>query len=103
MKRYLAVAVLGVALMGASCDQGKITPAESVMLTCEQYPIVLTRLAEANAAGKINDSTEKIVDGAIDILDPICTGPAPNVDAKLKDVAVDAGMRSLNAVLAAIF
>ena len=101
MKRYLAIAVVGLALAG--CTGGKITPAETVLLGCSAYSTSLNQVAALREQGKLKDSHVKIVEGVRATLNPLCLGPAPDVEASVKDVAVDAGVRSLNSILAVVF
>lgn len=101
--RTVLMGLLGLAaLLIAGCaqyGQKGVSPAEGVMFTCETYADTLTQLAGLNAAGKIKPSHQEIVEGVRETLNPICLGPAPDVDAKLKDIAVDNGVNILKSVL----
>jgi hypothetical protein len=101
MKRYLAIAVVGLALAG--CAKDKISPAESVLLGCSSYASALTTLAPLRAQGKLSDGTVKIVDQVVDSVGPICNGAAPDVNATVADVAVNSGVKVLQSVIASVF
>lgn len=100
MKRYLIVALVGFALAGASCDQGKITPAETVLLGCGSFSSALVVVTQLNDEGKLNPQHVAIVDHARGGANPICLGQAPNVDASVKDIVVDGAARSLLSIAA---
>lgn len=93
------IAILLIVSGCAKYGEKGVTPAEGVMFTCQTYADTLTQLAELNAAGKIKKSHQDLVDGVVLTLGPICTGPAPDVDSKVKDVAVDNGVQILKTVL----
>jgi hypothetical protein len=97
MKRYLAIAAL-VALTG--CGSTKITPAESVLLSCDAFASALSVLAPMRAEGKLSDGTVKLVDQTRTAVDPICEGDAPDVDASVKSLAVDNGVKLLTGIAA---
>ena len=101
MKRILSVVIVAVALTG--CAGGKITPAETVLLGCNAYTSSLNQVATLREHGKLKDSHVAIVEGVRSTLNPLCLGQAPDVEASIKDVAVDAGVRSINAILAVVF
>lgn len=98
---YVAVLLLAFAIGGSACEQkSSITPAESVLLTCSAYTAALNTLASAREQGKLNADTVAIVDHVRETVNPLCLGPAPNVNATVKDVAVDAGVRTLQSIIA---
>jgi len=99
MKSLIVLAFI-VSAWGCSAD--KISPAEGALSTCQGYAVALNALAGFREAGKLSDGQINIVDDAIDYVGPYCKGPAPDVDAKLKDVAVDAGVRVLQSVVLAV-
>lgn len=101
MKRYLAIACAGLLL--AACAGSKITPAKSELLGCEAYTTALAQLAPLRADGKLNAATVDVVEHVRATLNPLCLGPAPDVNASVKDVTVDAGTRALNEILAVVF
>lgn len=106
MRRTLfaaAVVLAAFAVSGSACNQGGITPAESELLGCDTYSGALTQLAALRAQGKLNEGTVEIVDHVRSTLNPICLGPAPDVNATVKDVVVDAGVRSLQSIIANVF
>lgn len=94
----LALVILTIAGCAKPGEKG-VTPAEGVMFTCETYADTLDRLAELNSAGKIKKAHQDLVDGVVLTLGPICTGSAPDVDSKVKDVAIDNGVQILKTVL----
>lgn len=98
MKRYLAIACAGLLL--AACASDKISPAESVLLGCDAFASALNVLTPLRADGKMSAGTVKIVDTTKASVDPICLGNAPDVDADVKSVAVDSGVKVLTAVAA---
>ena len=98
MKRYLAIAVVGLALAG--CGSTKITPAESILLSCDAFASALTVLAPLLADGKLSVGTVELVEHTRGAVDPICTGDAPDVDASVKNLAVDNGVKVLTAIAA---
>lgn len=94
------VVMAAFAVSGAACNEGKITPAETVLLGCQSFTSALSVVTGLNNEGKLSDGTVKIVDNARDTVNPICLGEAPDVDASVKDIAVDAGTRTLLAIAA---
>lgn len=96
MKRFFIIGVVGLALAGCSSD--KITPAESILLSCDAFASALTVLTPLRADGKLSDGTVKLVDQTRAVVDPICTGDAPDVDATVKNLAVDNGVTILTAI-----
>lgn len=99
MKLIIALALVA-SLWGCSAD--KISPAEGALATCDGYSIALNTLASLREQQKLSSGQIKIVDDARDYVGPYCTGPAPDVDAKLKDVAIDAGVRVLQSVIISV-
>ena len=93
--------VLSVLVLAACAKPGEkgVTPAEGLMFTCQTYGDTLLQVSELNAAGKVKKAHQDIVDGVVETLGPICTGPAPNVNAKLKDVTINNGVQILKTVL----
>lgn len=100
MKRILMIAVFAIAVMGNSGCANKISPAESVLLSCDAFASALTVIAPLRADGKLNAQTVALVDQTRNAVDPICEGDAPDVDADVKSIAVDAGVKILTAVAA---
>lgn len=98
MKRFLIIAAVGLALAG--CAKDKISPAESVLLSCDAYASALKSLAPLRAADKLSAGTVKIVDDTRAIVEPICTGNAPDVDASVKDTAIKSGTALLVSIAA---
>lgn len=95
--------LLAASLSLYACAGDKAIPAKAELLTCESYASALASLAGFKDAGKLNAGTIAIVDHVRDTLNPICLGPTPDVDATVKDVAVDAGVQILNSILATVF
>lgn len=97
---FVLVAVFGVGL--AACpekNQGPtITPAEATLLGCEAYAAALNTLASLVEAGKINAATREIVVHARATGDPLCLGPAPDVNATVRDIAIDGAVRTLDSI-----
>lgn len=102
MRRFFACAFVGLALLLAGCAD-KISPAEATLLGCESYSAALGTLAALREADKLTDGTVEIVDHVRATLNPLCLGPAPDVDASVKDIAIDAGVRTLQGILATVF
>ena len=100
MKRLLLATVAVIGLSGCASD--KISPAESVLLGCDAFASSLNILGPLRADGKLNDATVAVVERTRAGVDPICLGDAPDVDATVKDVAVDAGVKVLQAVIAQV-
>jgi hypothetical protein len=106
MKTFLAC--LGVAafvLLGGCALFGgdrEITPAEGMLLGCQAYLASLKTVFEFEKAGLVNEDTSEIVDGVQETTDPLCLGPAPDVNAKVKDIAIDAGAKILEGVVKSI-
>ncbi len=96
MKRILLCGALVATL--AACAHDKISPAESILLSCDAFASGLTSLAPLRADGKLSDGTVRLVDQTRAVVDPICTGDAPDVDATVKNLAVDNGVRILTAI-----
>lgn len=96
MKRYLIAGLTAFVIAGCASD--KITPAESILLSCDGFASALTVLTPLRADGKLSDGTVKLVDQTRAIVDPICTGDAPDVDATVKNLAVDNGVTILTAI-----
>lgn len=94
--RYLIPLAIVLAL--TACKSG-VSPAESELLGCEAYDSALATLTPMKAAGKLSDGTIAIVDHVRDTLNPICLGQAPDVDASVKDIAVDAGVSILYQII----
>ena len=99
MKPLYAFIILAV--MGG-CSADKISPAEAALSTCETYAATLSTLADFRAADKLSDGQVKIVDQTVAYVGPYCKGEAPDVDAKLKDVAIDAGVTVLQSVVLSV-
>lgn len=100
-KVLLGFALLAAfAVSGAACDKGKISPAETALLGCDTYAAALNTVAALNEEGKLSAGTVKIVDQSRATVKPICEGGSPDVDATVKDVAVDAGAKTLLAIAA---
>lgn len=99
MRYFLAFLIVGLV---SGCSADKISPAEGALSTCETYAATLSTLADFRAADKLSDGQVKIVDHAISYVGPYCKGEAPDVDAKLKDVAIDAGVRVLQSVVLSV-
>ena len=104
MRRFLLAGIVlaAFAVSGASCGNkdGSISPAETVLLGCDAFASALITVSGLNNEGKLSDGTVKIVDNARATVNPICEGQAPDVDSTVKDVAIDAGTRSLLAIAA---
>lgn len=103
---FRKLALIGaVALTIAACSaNGKkgLSPAETALSTCEGYAVALNTLAGFREAGKLSEGQIEIVDDAKSYVGPYCKGKAPNVDAKIVDVAIDAGVRVLQAVVLSV-
>lgn len=102
-KTLIAATVLlsGFSVAGASCGD-KITPAKAELQGCETYAAVLTSLIKPREDGKFNKDILNIIDTTRATLDPLCLGPAPDVNSTVKDVVVDAGVTSLQAVASSL-
>lgn len=98
MKRFLIVAAVGLALAG--CAKDKISPAESVLLSCDGFASALNAVTPLRAQGKLSAGTINLVDQTRAVVDPICTGNAPDVDASVKDTAVKNGIALLTSIAA---
>lgn len=98
MKRLLLATVAVIGLSGCASD--KISPAESVLLSCDAFAGVLNQLAPLRADGKLSDGTVKLVDQTRAAVDPICEGNAPDVDASVKNLAVANGVKLLTGIAA---
>ena len=98
MNRFVIFLILGL----SACSADKISPAEGALSTCETYAATLSTLADFRAADKLSDGQVKIVDQTIAYVGPYCKGEAPDVDAKLKDVAIDAGVTVLQSVVLSV-
>ncbi len=98
MKRLFIIAVIGLSLAG--CAKDKISPAESILLGCKAFGSTLASLAPLRADGTLNAQTIDVINRTKLSVDPICTGEAPDVDASVKSVAVDAGVKVLTAIAA---
>ena len=101
MKRLLFVTVAVIGLSGCASD--KISPAEGELLGCEAYASTLNTLATLRADGKLSAGTIGVVDHVRETVNPLCLGPAPDVNASVKDIAVDAGVRTLTSIVATVF
>ena len=99
MKIILAPAFACLLLIGA-CQTGRITPAETQVLGCSAYATALSTLATLNNQGKLSAGQVKMVDSTRAYLNPICLGDAPDVNATALDLAVDGGVKALNAIIA---
>lgn len=95
------VLLVGLSACSGNSEKG-LSAAEGALSTCQGYATALNTLASFREAGKLSKGQINIVDDAIDYVGPYCKGPAPDVDAKLKDVAVDAGVRVLQSVVLAV-
>lgn len=94
------ILMVGVAVGAASCGDNKISPAETVLLGCDTFASTLSVVADLNTEGKLNANTVKIVDQTRNTVNPICEGRAPDVNSTVKDVAIDAGTRTLLSIAA---
>lgn len=102
-KKLLLTGALLVSLSACSNNGDKgISAAEGALSTCQGYAVALNTLAGFREAGKLSSGQIRIVDDAVDYVGPYCKGPAPDVDSKLKDVAVDAGVRVLQSVVLSV-
>jgi len=100
LKKLLLTSALLVGL--SACTGGKISPAETVLLSCETVARTIVQLTPYRAEGKLTKGEVEIVDKAIGITQPLCTGPAPDVNGNLQGIAIDAGARMLQGVLMAV-
>lgn len=98
---YIALVALTLAGCAPNGEKG-ISPAESALATCQTYATTLSTLADFRAAGKLGDGAVKVVDQTIAYVGPYCKGQAPDVNASVKDVAIDAGVRVLQSVLISV-
>lgn len=103
MKRIIIVAAFASAIALTGCAKDKISAAEGTLLGCDAYASALDQLAGLREQGKIGGGTVQVVDHVRDTLNPLCLGPAPDVDASVKDVAIDAGVRTLQSILVSVF
>lgn len=103
MKKLLSIGVIALGLAGcaANGEQG-ISPAEGTLQTCQTYAVALNTLAGFREAGKLSNGQIEIVDDAKSYIGPYCKGQAPDVDAKIVDVAIDAGVRVLQSVVLSV-
>jgi hypothetical protein len=104
---YLIALLVAFVVGGAACEsntatQPAITPAESILLTCESYTSALNTLAAAREQGQLTEDTITLVDRVRATVNPLCLGPAPDVDATVKDIAIDAGVRTLQSIIAQV-
>lgn len=103
MRKFLFAGVVMAALAvgGASCGEGsKITPAEGLLLSCKAFTKELDVLSPLRADGTLSATAVKIVQAQKDAVDPICLGEAPDVNADVKSITVDAGTKVLVGVAA---
>lgn len=98
--RFIFPLLLLVSLPLYACQNG-ISPAESELLGCEAYDSALATLTPLKV--KMSAGTVSIVDHVRETLNPLCLGPAPDVDATIKDIAVDAGVKTLQSIIAKVF
>jgi hypothetical protein len=96
MKRYLAIAIVGLTLAGCA----NTPPAEGLRLSCEAFTAELNILAPLRADGTLSANVINIVDTQKAATDAICDAPAPMIDASVGKVAVDAGVKVLTSVAA---
>jgi hypothetical protein len=92
--------ILAAALALSACQSGRINPAETELLGCDAFTAALITLAGYNAEGKLTDGTVKIVDKTRAYVNPLCMGPAPDVNKTAVDTAIDAGVRVLRTIIA---
>jgi len=98
MKRLLIV--LAIPLFLAACNDGKITPAETVLTACQTYTAALNTAATLNKAGKLSVKAVAAVDKSVAIADPLCSGPAPKFDGSALDtVSVQSAINVIQAAI----
>lgn len=93
MKRYLVIALVGLALAG--CAGKSVPPAEGLRLSCEGFAAELNVLAPLRANGTLSADVIKIVDTQKAATDTICDAPAPMIDASVGKVSVDTATKVL--------
>ena len=101
MKRYLLLAPI-LCLMLAGCPAGPITPAATALATCDQFAAALHVVSQPTVFAKLNATTINLVTTTRDGVQPFCTGPAPDVNATISSIAIDAGAKVLTAVAAGV-
>jgi len=90
-------AVIGFLALLTAC--GGVTPAETALTGCENFQRSWSVLADLRAKGKLSGSQVKLVEDTVAVVEPFCLGPAPDVDAETKDVAVSAGLQMLQGII----
>ncbi len=96
MKHFVAIVIVGLALAG--CAGKSIPPAEGLRLSCEGFAAELNILAPLRASGTLSASAVEIVNTQKAATDKLCDAAAPQVDASVSKVAVDAGTQVLIAL-----
>lgn len=96
--RLILAALLAVGLMG--CQSGPVTPAQGALATCDQFAAALRDLSQPATFAKLSAGTTALVTKTRDAVQPFCTGPAPDVNGSVSSIAIDAGTKILNAVIA---
>lgn len=88
-----------------ACDPGDrgqgISPAEAALSTCENFKRLWNVAIDHTAQGDLNVEQIELVDKAVAIATPYCTGSAPNVKSDYKDIAIHGAVGILSGVLAA--
>lgn len=100
MKKILLGAVL--VLLIAGCQSSPVSPAAVALASCDQFAAALHTVSQPDIFAKLNDSTVALVTETRDAVQPFCTGPAPDVNATVTSIAIDAGTKVLLAVAASI-
>lgn len=98
------VIALGCLLVTGCAANGErgISPAEAALATCESYATTLNTLAGFREQDKLSKGMIEVVDQTIAYVGPYCKGQAPDVNASVKNIAVDAGVRVLQSVLLSV-
>lgn len=96
------VVLAAFAVSGAACDPNtQKSPAEAALLGCQTVTAQLEILYPLRRDGKLPKWAVELIDKQRAISDPFCLGPAPDVNATVKDIAVDGVARSLTGLVAA--
>ncbi len=99
MRRSFAVLALAAGLSLTACAGSKnIPPAEGLRLSCEAFASELKILAPLRADGTLSAKAVGIVETQKAATDKLCDADAPQVDASVSKVAVDAGVAVLTAL-----
>lgn len=99
----LLLGVLAAGIVVAGCQAMRDdpqAPAKTALLTCESVNTQLAILLPMRENGVLPDTALTIIDHQIEITEPFCGGPAPDVNADYIAVTVDAAARSLGSIVA---